>query len=41
MANNGEMKAHEHTYSGFIGWLKWGTAITVIVTAIVIFLIAG
>lgn len=41
MANNGEMKAHEQTYSGFTALLKWGTIISVILTAIVVFLIAG
>ena len=41
MANNGENKAHEQTYSGFTALLKWGTVASLIVTAIVIFLIAG
>lgn len=41
MANISDNKAHEQTYSGFIGLLKWGTVATLIVTAIVIFLIAG
>ena len=41
MTNNGEIKAHEQTYSGFTSLLKWGTIASVIVTAIVIFLIAG
>jgi hypothetical protein len=41
MAVNGDQKAHEQTYSGFTAMLKWGTVLTAIVTAIVIFLIAG
>lgn len=41
MAINGDQKAHEQTYSGFTAMLKWGTIVTVILTFIVIFLIAG
>jgi hypothetical protein len=36
-----EMKAHEGTYSGFLGLMKWGTIISVILAAIVVLLIAS
>ena len=39
--NHGDMRAHQDTYSGVIGLLKWGTVASAIVAAIVIFLIAG
>jgi hypothetical protein len=35
------MRAHQETYLGVMGLLKWGTVASAIVTAIVIFLIAG
>ncbi len=41
MAQNGDLKAHEQTYSGFTALLKWGTVATAIVTLVVVFLIAG
>lgn len=41
MASNGDMKAHEGTYTGFLGLLKWGMVLTAIVAAIVITLISG
>jgi hypothetical protein len=45
MAGNGgvqmDQQAHAKTYSGFLTMLKIGTAITVITTAVVIFLIAN
>jgi hypothetical protein len=41
MAGNGDLKAHEKTYSGFMVMLKWGTVLTAIVTLGVILLIAG
>ena len=34
-------KAHEATYSGFIGLMKWGTVAAVAVTAGVVVLIAS
>ncbi len=40
MAQSGDMKAHENTYVGFMRMLKIGTAITVILAAIVVWLIA-
>jgi hypothetical protein len=35
MAENGDMKAHEQTYHGFIGLLKWGTVASALVAALV------
>jgi hypothetical protein len=39
--NHGDMRAHQETYSGVMGLLKWGTVASAIVAALVIFLIAG
>jgi hypothetical protein len=36
-----ELKAHERTYSSFISMAKIGTAISVVVAAIVVLLIAS
>ena len=41
MAQSGDMKAHENTYGGFMRMMKIGTAITVILAAIVVWLIAS
>lgn len=41
MAQSGDMKAHEGTYGGFMRMLKIGTVITVLITALVIWLIAN
>lgn len=41
MANKGEIKTHEQTYSGFTALLKWGTIASFIVAMIVVFIIAG
>lgn len=41
MAIQGDLKAHEQTYSGFTSLLKWGTVAAAIVALIVIFLIAN
>lgn len=41
MADNGDMTEHSHTYSGFVGLLKWSTIATFIVVAIVVLLIAN
>ena len=35
-----EMKAHESTYGGFIGLLKWSVPITAILVLVVILLIS-
>ncbi|WP_269800233.1 aa3-type cytochrome c oxidase subunit IV [Novosphingobium kunmingense] len=40
MASGNDMKSHNSTYTGFLGMLKWGTAVTIAVTALVILLIA-
>lgn len=41
MASGNDMKAHESTYTGFIGLVKWGSILTVLVTAFVIYKIAS
>jgi hypothetical protein len=41
MATNGDIKAHENTYSGFMVFLKWGAAISFITGMITVFLIAN
>lgn len=40
MASGNDMKAHASTYSGFIGLVKWGSLVTVLITALVIVLIS-
>lgn len=40
MANSGDMKAHEQTYSGVMNLLKWGSIATAAVAALVILIIA-
>jgi hypothetical protein len=39
MAGNGDLKAHEDTYSNVMVFLKWGTIVSAIVAAFVIFII--
>ena len=41
MASGNDMKAHESTYSGFLGLVKWGSILTVLVTAFVVIKIAS
>jgi hypothetical protein len=41
MVSGNDMKAHESTYTGFIGLVKWGSILTVLVTAFVIYMIAS
>lgn len=41
MATNGDIKAHEETYSGFTALLKWGSIATFIVGMIVVVLISN
>ena len=45
MAENGaprsELKVHEGTYSSFMVFLKWGTAVAFLLAFVVIWLIAG
>ena len=38
--SRGDLQAHEKTYSSFLSLLKFGTAASFVVAAIVIFLIA-
>jgi hypothetical protein len=40
MASGNDYKAHNSTYSGFIGLVKWGTILTALVTVLVVYLIA-
>lgn len=40
MASGNDMKAHESTYSGFLGLVKWTIVLVAIVAAIVVKLIA-
>lgn len=40
MASGNDMKAHNSTYASFIGFTKWGTVATALVTVIVVYLIA-
>ncbi len=39
MASGNDMKAHETTYEGFIGLLKWGSVLTALVTVFVMYMI--
>lgn len=41
MASGNDMNAHESTYSGFLGLVKWGSVLTVLVVAFVIIKIAS
>lgn len=41
MAENGDVKANEATYNGFMVLLKWGAVISFVVAFIVIFLLAS
>ena len=41
MAGKQDMGAAEHTYSGFLKLLKWGTVVSVAVTFIVVLIIAS
>ena len=45
MATDGEtgfdMRAHEHTYSRFLGLFKWGAVACAIIAAAVVYLIAS
>ena len=40
MASGNDMKAHESTYTGFLGLVKWGSILTALVTVLVVYLIA-
>lgn len=41
MASGNDMNAHESTYNGFLGLVKWGSVLTVLVVAFVIIQIAS
>lgn len=41
MAEHGETPVREDTYSTFMTFMKWGTGITIVITAFVIWLIAN
>jgi hypothetical protein len=41
MADNGDIKAHEATYNGVMSFLKWGSIVTAIITALVVYLISA
>jgi hypothetical protein len=40
MASGNDMKAHESTYTGFIGLAKWGSVIVALVTIITVYMIS-
>jgi Bacterial aa3 type cytochrome c oxidase subunit IV len=40
MASGMDMKSANSTYGGFIGLVKWGSAVTALVTLIVVLLIS-
>ncbi len=40
MASQNDMKAHTETYVGVMGLLKWGTAASLLVGALVVLIIA-
>ena len=40
MASGNDMKAHNSTYSSFLGMLKWSIPVIAVVTIVVIALIA-
>ena len=41
MASDGDLKAHERTYSGFTAMLKWGAVAAFLIGLIVIFAISN
>ncbi|WP_395619363.1 aa3-type cytochrome c oxidase subunit IV [Sphingorhabdus sp.] len=41
MANNHDLGPAKETYAGFIALFKWGTILSVVVTAIVVLIIAS
>jgi hypothetical protein len=40
MASGNDMKAHESTYTGFIGLAKWGSVIVALVTIFTVYMIS-
>jgi hypothetical protein len=41
MASGNDMKAHESTFAGFTGLVKWGSIVTALITAFVIYTISS
>jgi hypothetical protein len=41
LANNHDLGPAKETYAGFIALFKWGTTLSVVVTAIVVLIIAS
>ena len=41
MASGNDMKAHESTFSGFTGMVKWGSIVTALIAAFVIYNISN
>ncbi|SEI73283.1 aa3 type cytochrome c oxidase subunit IV [Sphingobium sp. AP50] len=40
MASDGNMKAADQTYASFVGFVKWGTIVSVALAALVVLLIS-
>lgn len=40
MASGNNMKAHQSTYEGFLGLVKWGIVICTLITVLVVALLA-
>lgn len=40
MSSGNDMKAHQGTYEGFLGLVKWGVILCTLIAALVIVLIA-
>ena len=41
MSSGNDMKAHESTFAGFTGLVKWGSIATALITAFVIYTISN
>lgn len=41
VASGMDEKAHQKTYSGFIGLMKWGTVAAIIVAAVVVYILVN
>lgn len=41
MASDGNMKAANQTYTGFVGMMKWGTIASIAVAVLVVLLISN
>jgi Bacterial aa3 type cytochrome c oxidase subunit IV len=40
MASGNDMKAHESTYTGFIGLAKWGSVVVALLAAFTVYMIS-